>query len=57
MKRAHTQNAKHVVCDKCLVEDNSSISGKRHRRCAGQPGSIRAKHDLLLPGTSRGKWS
>jgi hypothetical protein len=47
---------KDVTCNKCGAQGHAPAD-RRHRRCpGGENMPLRPRHELLTPGTARGKW-
>lgn len=53
-KRNKVSGTKHSTCDKCGLEDPSTVQGTKHRRCGGAPGAAR-KAKYSVAGI-RGTW-
>ena len=43
-------------CNKCGIEEKSTILGAKHRRCPGQEGQPIRPKDKKLPIDNRGVW-
>lgn len=56
-RKSRDSGAKGGTCNKCGATSRSTIHGKPHRRCSGDPNSPdpRRKGDPL-PGAQKGRW-
>lgn len=53
-RRNHNPGHKNCMCNKCGNEAHAKPNSQ-HRRCPGQEGAVRPKHDCL-PSGQRGLW-
>lgn len=56
-KGNQSSGTKSCTCDKCGMQCNSTVAGKRHRNCPGQADQPIRSHDKRLHAADRGKWA